>query len=151
MCSAVNLVVQSLESRLSPTVGLQLRTATAAISTGWVVYATGWGSILVIGYGIGIADLMRAHGSRGWKPGLLWSGVAIAAGEIAVALGLAPTVLRPATAHAVAGTTFLCLALIARTLGSSTAAAENATRGRSNATARTSATSCSTRPTSLRS
>jgi diguanylate cyclase (GGDEF)-like protein/PAS domain S-box-containing protein len=35
--------------------------------------------------------------------------------------------LRPAVAHAVAGTTFLCLALIARTLGSSTAAAERAT------------------------
>jgi diguanylate cyclase (GGDEF)-like protein len=123
----VNAGVQAIEGRLSPTVGLQLRTATAAISTAWVVYATGWGSILVIGYGIGIADLMRVHGSRGWRPGLLWSGVAIAAGECAVALGWAPTVLRPSVAHAVAGTTFLCLALIARTLGSSTAAAEEAT------------------------
>ena len=81
----------------------------------------------MIGFGVGIADLMRVHGSRGWRPGLLWSGIAIAAGEIAVAVGLAPTVLRPATAHAVAGTTFPCLALIARTLGSSTAAAEKAT------------------------
>lgn len=126
-CSAVNAGVQMIEGSLSPTVGLQLRTATAAISTAWVVYATGWGSILVIGYGIGIADLMRVHGSRGWRPGLLWSGFAIAAGECAVALGLAPTVLPPATAHAVAGTTFLCLALIARTLGASTAAAESAT------------------------
>lgn len=126
-CSAVNAGVQAIEGRLSPTVGLQLRTATAAVSTGWVVYATGWGSILVIGYGIGIADLMRVHGSRGWRPGLLWSGVAIAAGECAVALGWAPTVLRPSVAHAVAGTTFLCLALIARTLGASTAAAEEAT------------------------
>jgi diguanylate cyclase (GGDEF)-like protein len=126
-CSAVNALVQSIEGGLSPAVGLQLRTATAAISTAWVVYATGWGSILVIGYGIGIADLMRVHGSRGWRPGLLWSGIAIAGGELAVGIGLAPTVLRPATAHAVAGTTFLCLALIARTLGSSTAAAEQAT------------------------
>ena len=126
-CSAVNAGVQSIEGRLSPTTGLQLRTATAAISTAWVVYATGWGSILVIGYGIGIADLMRVHGSRGWKPGLAWSAIAIAGGECAIALGWAPTVLRPSTAHAVAGTTFLCLALIARTLGSSTAAAEEAT------------------------
>jgi diguanylate cyclase (GGDEF)-like protein len=126
-CSAVNAGVQMIEGRLSPRMGLQLRTATAAISTAWVVYATGWGSILVIGYGIGIADLMRVHGSRGWLPGLLWSGVAIALGECAVAFGLAPTVLRPATAHAVAATTYLCLALIARTLGSSTAAAEQAT------------------------
>ena len=126
-CSAANAGVQAIEGRLSPTVGLQLRTATAAISTAWVVYATGWGSILVIGYGIGIADLMRVHGSHGWRPGLLWSGFAIAAGECAIALGWAPTVLPPATSHAVAGTTFLCLALIARTLGSSTAAAEQAT------------------------
>lgn len=126
-CSTVNACVQSLEHNLSTTAGLQLRTATAALSTGWVVYATGWGSILVIGYGIGIADLIRVHGSRGWKPGLAWSGVTIVAGEIAVALGVAPTVLPAATAHAVAGTTFLCLALIARTLGSSTAAAEIAT------------------------
>jgi diguanylate cyclase (GGDEF)-like protein len=126
-CSAVNAGVQAIEGGLSPTVGLQLRTATAAVSTAWVVYATGWGSILVIGYGIGIADLMRVHGSRGWRPGLLWSGIAIAAGELAVAQGWAPTVLRPATAHAVAATTFLCLALIARTLGASTAAAEQAT------------------------
>ncbi len=126
-CSVVNAGVQAIEGRLAPTVGLQLRTATAAVSTAWVVYATGWGSILVIGYGIGIADLMRVHGSRGWRPGLAWSGIAIAGGECAIALGWAPTVLRPATAHAVAGTTFLCLALIARTLGSSAAAAEQAT------------------------
>lgn len=128
LCSAVNAVVQLIEGRFSPAVGLQLRTATAALSTAWVVYATGWGSLLVIGYGIGIADLMRVHGSRGWRPGLLWSGIAIAAGEGAVAIGLAPTVLRPATAHALAATTFVCLALIARTLGSSTAAAEKATQ-----------------------
>ena len=35
------------------------RAATAAVSTAWVVYATGWGSILVIGFGVGIADLLR--------------------------------------------------------------------------------------------
>jgi diguanylate cyclase (GGDEF)-like protein len=126
-CSAANAGVQAIEGRLAPMVGLELRTATAAISSAWVVYATGWGSLLVIAYGIGIADLMRVHGSRGWKPGLAWSAVAIAGGEGAIALGWAPSVLPASTAHAVAGTTFLCLALIARTLGSSTLAAEQAT------------------------
>jgi diguanylate cyclase (GGDEF)-like protein len=92
-----------------------------------VVYATGWGSILLIGFGVGIADLMRVYGSRAWKPGLYWSGFAVFAGEIMVALGWAPTILRPAVAHAVALTTFLCLALIARTLGSSASATERAT------------------------
>lgn len=126
-CSAVNAIAQTFEHRLSPGRGLHLRAATAAISTAWVVYATGWGSILVIGFGVGIADLLRAHGSRSWRPGLLWSGVAICAGEITIALGAAPTILQPAVAHAVAFTTFLCLALIARTLGSSADAAEKAT------------------------
>jgi diguanylate cyclase (GGDEF)-like protein len=126
-CSAANACVQSFEGQMSPTVGLQLRAATAAISTAWVIYATGWGSILVIGFGVGIADAMRAHGSRAWKPCLCWSAVAVFGGEMTIALGLAPTILRPAVAHAVAGTTFLCLALIARTLGSSAGATEKAT------------------------
>ena len=126
-CSTANAAVQAIEGRLSATTGLQLRAATASISTAWVVYATGWGPILVIGFGVGIADAMRVHGSRAWKPCLFWSGVAILGGEISVAAGLAPTILRPAIAHAVAGTTFCCLALIARTLGSSSAAAEQAT------------------------
>jgi len=126
-CSVANATVQAFEGRLTPERGLQLRAATAAVSTAWVVYATGWGSILVIGYGVGIADLLRVHGSRAWLPGLLWSGFAIAIGELTVALGWAPTILSPAVAHAVALTTFGCLALIARTLGSSAAAAEEAT------------------------
>ena len=125
-CSVANAVAQTFEKRLSPTHGLHLRAGTAAISTAWVVYATGWGSILVIGFGVGIADLLRAHGSRAWRPGLLWSGIAIFAGEITIALGISPTILSPAVAHAVAFTTFLCLALIARTLGSSAEAAEKA-------------------------
>ena len=48
--------------RLSPTWGLQLRATVAAISTAWVVYATGWGSLLVIAYTIAIADAIRVHG-----------------------------------------------------------------------------------------
>ncbi|HEV3225516.1 MAG TPA: diguanylate cyclase, partial [Acidimicrobiales bacterium] len=126
-CSVANAVAQTVEGRLSPMRGLHLRAATAAISTAWVVYATGWGSILVIGFGVGIADLLRVHGSRAWCPGLVWSGFAILLGEAAIALGIAPSILSPAVSHAVAGTTFLCLALIARTLGSSSAAAEVAT------------------------
>ena len=42
-CSASNAFVQMIESRLSPALGLQMRAAVAALSTAWVVYATGWG------------------------------------------------------------------------------------------------------------
>jgi diguanylate cyclase (GGDEF)-like protein len=126
-CSVANAGAQVMERRLSPTRGLHLRAGVAAISTAWVVYATGWGSMLVIGFGVGIADLLRVHGSRAWLPGLVWSGYAIVLGELTVALGWAPTILPSNVAHAVAGTTFLCLALIARTLGASAAATEHAT------------------------
>jgi diguanylate cyclase (GGDEF)-like protein len=125
-CSASNACAIALEPRLSPARGLHLRTATAAISTAWVVYATGWGPVLVIGFAVGIADALRIDGSRAWRPALVWSGAAIVGGEITVAIGFAPTVVRPAIAHAVAASTFVCLALVARTLGSSTSAAEAA-------------------------
>ncbi|MDQ1477769.1 MAG: hypothetical protein QOE62_2998 [Actinomycetota bacterium] len=125
-CSLTNALVITIESRLPPTVGLQLRAAVAAISTAWVVYATGWGSLLVIAYAIAIADAMRVHGSRAWLPGLAWSAVAVFLGEVAIEVGIAPSIMRPSTSHAVAGATTCCLALIARTLGKSSKVAEDA-------------------------
>ena len=126
-CSLCNLTVIGLQDNLSPTAGLQLRTATAAITSAWVVYAAGWGSFMAIAYAIGIADAMRVHGSRAWRPGLLWSGVAIVLGETAIAIGAAPTMLTPAAAHAAAIVTFVCLVLVVRTLGATTEATERAT------------------------
>ena len=125
-CSVANAVVVAIEGTLPPAWGLQLRAAVAAISTAWVVYASGWGSLLVIAYAIGIADAMRVHGSRAWRPGLMWSIVAVFGGEIAIELGIAPSILHPSTSHAVAGTTTCCLALIVRTLGATAKTAEDA-------------------------
>jgi diguanylate cyclase (GGDEF)-like protein/PAS domain S-box-containing protein len=123
-CSLSNAMVIMIEGRLSPTWGLQLRAAVAAVSTAWVVYATGWGSLLVIAYAIAIADAMRVHGSRAWRPGLIWSVVAVFGGEVAVEIGLAPSIMKPSMSHAVAGATTCCLALIVRTLGASAQTAE---------------------------
>jgi diguanylate cyclase (GGDEF)-like protein/PAS domain S-box-containing protein len=125
-CSISNGIVIAVEGRLTPFWGLQLRSAVAAISTAWVVYATGWGSLLVIAYAIAIADAMRVHGSRAWRPGLVWSMVAVFGGEVAIELGLAPSIMQPSTSHALAGATTCCLALIVRTLGVSAKAAEDA-------------------------
>ncbi len=125
-CSAANAFIITVESRLRPAWGLQLRSAVAAISTAWVVYATGWGSLLVIAYAIGIADAMRIHGSRAWRPGLVWSGIAVFGGEVAIGVGFAPSIMRPSTSHAVAGATMCCLVLIVRTLGAAAKNAEDA-------------------------
>jgi diguanylate cyclase (GGDEF)-like protein/PAS domain S-box-containing protein len=69
---------------------------------------------------------MRVHGSRAWRPGLLWSAIAVFLGEVAIEVGIAPSIMRPSTSHAVAGATTCCLALIARTLGKSSKVAEDA-------------------------
>ena len=125
-CSLANAVVVMIEGSLSPRVGLHLRAAVAACSTAWVIYASGWGSLLVIAYAVAIADAMRIHGSRAWQPGLVWSLVAIFFGEIAIEAGIAPSIMSPSVSHAVAGTTAILLALIVRTLGATAKTAEDA-------------------------
>ena len=127
-CSVANAVVQTFEGRMSPT-----RRPAAAGGDRRDQHRVGRVRDRV---GIDPRDRVRrrdrrracartdrARGSRACAGAASRS----LGGEITIALGLAPTILRPAVAHAVAGTTFLCLALIARTLGSSAAAAEKAT------------------------
>jgi len=125
-CSVSNAAVIAIEGRLTPNAGLQLRAAVAAMSTAWVVYATGWGSLLVIAYAVAIADAMRVHGSRAWRPGLAWSLVAVLLGEVAIQIGIAPSIMQPSVSHAVAGATTILLVLIVRTLGGSSKTAEDA-------------------------
>jgi len=126
-CSASNVIAQSLARRLSEVPALHVRSAVAAFSTAWFVYACGWGSLTVIAYAIAIADTMRVYGSRAWRPGVCWSALAIASGELAIALGIAPSMLRPSVGHCAAATTFGCLLILARTLGTSAEATEEAT------------------------
>ncbi len=126
-CSAANAMILVVEGRLPGSWGLHMRAAIAAISTGWVIYAAGWGSLLVIAYAIAIADAMRVHGSRAWRPGLAWSVFAVFAGEIAVEAGIAPSIMSNSTSHSVAAVSTICLALVARTLGTTAKAAEDAT------------------------
>lgn len=125
-CSVSNALVIAIEGRLPPTWGLQLRAAVAALSTAWVVYATGWGSLLVIAYAIAIADAMRVHGSKAWRPGLAWSIVAVFIGEVTIEMGISPSIMRPSVSHGVAGATTCCLVLIVRTLGASSKTAGRA-------------------------
>ena len=125
-CSIANAAVIVIEAHVPPAWGLHMRAAVAAVSTAWVIYASGWGSLLVIAYAIAIADAMRVHGSRAWRPGLVWSVAAVFVGEILVEINVAPSIMRPSTSHAVAGVATCCLALIVRTLGSSAKTAEDA-------------------------
>jgi diguanylate cyclase (GGDEF)-like protein len=105
---------------------LHLRLAVSTLTTAAVVYASGWGPMLVIGFGVGLAAVLQEAGSRAWRPGLVWTVVGVAAGQAAIALGWAPTVLSHELGSAVAVGALGCLALVIRVLGLSTESGEAA-------------------------
>jgi diguanylate cyclase (GGDEF)-like protein/PAS domain S-box-containing protein len=105
-----------LRTHPGPGSGMQVRLAVSALSTTAVVYATGWGSMFVIGYAVGVAEIVRSNGSATWRGALGWNAGAILAGEIAIQAHIAPSILPLATAHEVAFLGFCCLALVTRVL-----------------------------------
>ena len=58
--------------------------------TAMIVYAVGWGSVFVIGFAVGVAEIVRSNGSATWRGALGWNGAAILAGEIADLLSCYP-------------------------------------------------------------
>jgi diguanylate cyclase (GGDEF)-like protein/PAS domain S-box-containing protein len=73
--------------------------------------------LFAIGYAVGLGEIIRVTGSRSWLPALLWNAACILAGELAIELGLAPSMIRTDLSHAVALTGLACLALVTRILG----------------------------------
>src|SRR6478735_5844338 len=96
---------------------LHTRSATSAISTALVIYATGWGSMLVVAYAVGSAELLSTVGARSWPSSLAWNFGAILAGEMAVAVGLAPTLIDPRLGNALAIAGASCLFIVIKVLG----------------------------------
>ncbi len=109
-----------------PGVPMQARLAVSALTTAAVLYAAGWGSMIVIGYAVGIAEIIRGNGAATWRGALGWNATAIVAGEIAIQLHWAPSILPLGTAHEAAFFGFCCLVVVIRVLVVSTQAAERA-------------------------
>lgn len=107
-------------------VRLQVRVIGSVLSTGLVIYAAGWGSVLVIAYALSAVELVRTAGSRTVVPTMWWSAVAILTGELAVAMGIAPSMIDPELGHAVALFGGFCLLVVVDVLGRSARAAEEA-------------------------
>jgi diguanylate cyclase (GGDEF)-like protein/PAS domain S-box-containing protein len=103
-----------------------LRVAGATVCTTAVIYATGWGSVIAIGYVLAVIDGLRTEGSRAWRNGALWSLVTMACGELAIQIGVAPSILPMHVAHTVAAANAACLVIVLYSLGTTTAAAEKA-------------------------
>jgi diguanylate cyclase (GGDEF)-like protein/PAS domain S-box-containing protein len=73
-----------------------------SVATALVAYSTGWGSILTIGFLFGAASSFQIFGSRATAPLMVWTTVAVAVGQGAIAVGWAPTLIHQPEVHGVA-------------------------------------------------
>lgn len=107
---------------------MHMRIAAGALGTAIVIYSVGWGSMLVIAYALGSAEVLRSVGPRMLAAMLGWNYAAILVGELAVAFGWAPSVLEPGMSHAVAVVGAVCLTIVTVILVDNARTAEEATR-----------------------
>jgi diguanylate cyclase (GGDEF)-like protein/PAS domain S-box-containing protein len=105
---------------------MHLRLSVGALSTTVILYATGWGPVIAIGYVLAVSDVLRSDGSQAWWRGTDWSVGTIALGQIAITIGLAPSILALHVSHAVAVGNVACLVIVMYSLGTTTAATEAA-------------------------
>ena len=105
---------------------IEVRLAVSTLATTAVIYAIGWGPMLVVAYGVGFAAVLQEAGSASWRSGFAWSVVGVLLGQIAIETGLAPTLIDPGLSNAVALGGLMCFGIVARVLGVKAAAAEDA-------------------------
>ncbi len=75
------------------------RMAVEMACVGIVIYGLGWGPVLAIGFVFGAADGMRSGGSAVAKPAMVCTVVCIALGQLAIGVGLAPSLLVQPLVH----------------------------------------------------
>lgn len=124
VCGLANLGALLMTRTMSTGPRIEVRAAVATITTTLIIYATGWGSMIVIGYALGIADLIHSDGSRAWLPATIWTGAGVLAGQIAIATGIAPSMLPVDVGNAVALGNFICVVVVLRMFALSAEAAK---------------------------
>ena len=125
--SALNLAsIAWLKADPEDRVRIQVRLAVSTLATTAVIYAVGWGPMLVIAYGVGFAAVLQEAGSASWRYGFAWCVVGVGLGQAAIEAGIAPTLINPGLANALALGGLACFGIVARVLGVKAAAAEEA-------------------------
>jgi diguanylate cyclase (GGDEF)-like protein/PAS domain S-box-containing protein len=82
----------------------------------FVMYAIGWGPTLAIGLAFVCAHTLATSGSRAIAPCITWCVVSLAAGELAIATGIAPSLVDPPLVHGLAALAGLGLVFTLRHL-----------------------------------
>jgi diguanylate cyclase (GGDEF)-like protein len=114
VCGVANLIAVVGTRDIPRGTRIQVRSAVAAISTTMIIYTIGWGPMIVIGYAIGIADIIHHEGSDAWWPATIWTFLGVVAGQICIATGIAPSMLPIGVGNAVAFGNFVMAALVLR-------------------------------------
>jgi diguanylate cyclase (GGDEF)-like protein/PAS domain S-box-containing protein len=91
---------------------------------GVVAYSTGWGPILSLGFIFGAGYVLQLSGSEAAKPAMIWTVVYMVLGELAISLGIAPSLIRKPLVHGLAGLGLIGVLLTITLLGRSAAARE---------------------------
>ncbi|MGQ0805167.1 MAG: putative bifunctional diguanylate cyclase/phosphodiesterase [Actinomycetota bacterium] len=102
------------------------RTGLVAAGITAVMYTTGWGPMLAIGYAWLVGDQVSRAGSRGCRPALVWSLVCLFFGQVAIEVGIAPTFVAVPRVHGLAVLSALGLVIAVRLVEHSTRAREQA-------------------------
>lgn len=72
---------------------MRARVFTQTAASAAIIYATGWGPVLVIGFMYAVTASVRTFGSRAALPAVVTALATIAAGQFAVGLDIAPSVI----------------------------------------------------------
>jgi len=124
---AVLGTVAELWFRRNPsTASRHARAAAMTIATGAAIYTTGWGPVLAIAYAFGAQELMGRHGAAAWRMTTCWTVASMTAGQLAVALGVAPLLLPETLAHGLAALEGIGAVILIRMMGAVTELKEEA-------------------------
>jgi diguanylate cyclase (GGDEF)-like protein len=126
VCGLLNLAALVKSRSLRRSTRIELRAAVAAVTTTLIIYTIGWGPMIVIGYALGIADVIHAEGSDAWGPATIWAALGVVAGQILIATDVAPTMLPIGVGNAVALGGFLCAAIVLRMFAAASQSAKDA-------------------------
>ena len=91
---------------------------------GVVAYSTGWGLILSLGFILGAASILETLGSKATKPALIWTVVYMGIGQLAISLGIAPSLIGQPRVDGLAALCLFGVVLTIALLGRSTSARE---------------------------
>jgi len=114
---ALSLLVEQWRDPNPRSFRIHVRVALHIAAVTVVIYMTGWGPVLLIAYAFSILEDMQQCGAAVWKTTMAWTFLAIAAGQLFVWNGWAPSFLDRTQATAVGVLGVIALAMVIRMAG----------------------------------